>query len=83
MNTDTIVTLVSSLGFPICCCVALGYFIVKYMSKVVDQLEADRKDYKEQLEAERKEHKLEVDNLAKVIENNTLVLQKILTKLGE
>lgn len=72
MNTETIVSLVSSLGFPICCCVALGYFILKQMDKTTQLLEA-----------ERKQHKEEVDNLAKVIENNTLVLQKILTKIGD
>ena len=72
MNTETIVSLVSSLGFPICSCVALGYFILKQMDKTTQLLEA-----------ERKQHKEEVDNLAKVIENNTLVLQKILTKIGD
>ena len=72
MNTDTIVTLVSSLGFPICCCVAMGYFIFKQMDKTASEMKE-----------ERKLHKEEVDNLSKVIENNTLVLSKILSKLGE
>lgn len=72
MNTETIVPLISSLGFPIVCCIALGYFIVKQMDKAIQEMKE-----------ERKQHKEEVDNLAKVIENNTLVLQKILTKIGD
>lgn len=34
MDTNSIVTLVGSLGFPICACLFLGYFIVKELKEI-------------------------------------------------
>lgn len=51
---DNIVQLISSVGFPIVCCVALGYFIVN-----------------------------ELKELRTAINNNTLVIQKLLDKLNK
>lgn len=51
---DNIVQLISTVGFPIVCCVALGYFIVN-----------------------------ELKELRTAINNNTLVIQKLLDKLNK
>ena len=39
MNVNTIQTLITSLGFPICVCVALGWFIYKAFEKFTAQAE--------------------------------------------
>lgn len=54
MDISTISALISSVGFPIACCVFCGYYITTTM-----------KDF------------------SKTIENNTLVIQKLLSKLGK
>lgn len=52
MELEDIVQVISTVGFPIVCCVALGYFIVN-----------------------------ELKELRTAINNNTLVIQKLLDKL--
>ena len=39
MDVNTIQTLITSLGFPICVCVALGWFIYKAFEKFTAQAE--------------------------------------------
>ena len=56
---NTIITAISSLGFPIVCCL-----IVLYMYWKSDQT-----------------HKQEVDKLSEAVQNNTVVMEKILTHL--
>lgn len=52
MEVENIVQVISTVGFPIVCCIALGYFIVN-----------------------------ELKELRTAINNNTLVIQKLLDKL--
>ena len=56
---QTIISAISSLGFPIVCCL-----IVLYMYWKSDQT-----------------HKAEVDKLSEAVQNNTVVMEKILTHL--
>ena len=39
MDVNTIQTLITSLGFPICVCIALGWFIYKAFEKFTSQCE--------------------------------------------
>jgi len=36
MNAQTVTQLITNLGFPIVCCLALGYFIWKFSNKLND-----------------------------------------------
>lgn len=56
---QTIMNAISSLGFPIVCCL-----IVLYMYWKSDQT-----------------HKAEVDKLSEAVQNNTVVMEKILERL--
>lgn len=56
---QTILSAISSLGFPIVCCM-----IVLYMYWKSDQT-----------------HKAEVDKLSEAVQNNTIVMEKILERL--
>ena len=60
MNVQDIVTLITSVGFPIVACLAMMWY-VKYQD---DQ------------------HKNDVEKLAEAVNNNTLVMQKLIDKLG-
>lgn len=64
-------SIINSYAFPIVCCIAMGWY-------VYDRGEKERVDRKETEER----HKAEVDNLATVINNNTVVMTKLLDKLG-
>lgn len=69
---DVWVQIISSLGFPIMAAIACGWFI-KYQ---MDQYKQDLKDI-------RTEHKEEIKDLQEVINQNTLVLQKLCDRLDE
>lgn len=69
---DMWIQIISSLGFPIMAAIACGWFI-KYQ---MDQYKQDLKDI-------RMEHKEEIKDLQEVINQNTLVLQKLCDRLDE
>ena len=66
MDTNAIITLIQSIGFPVVMCGAMAYY-VKYM--------ADRN--REDLAAERSQHDDEMKQVTEAIRNNTIALQKL------
>lgn len=64
--------LLSNYAFPFVACVAMAWY-------VYDRGEKERKDRNENQER----HKSEVDNLATVINNNTIVMTKLVDRLGD
>ena len=70
MDFQTILTAISSLGFPIVACIAIAWFF----NKVNDNY---RQDIKE-LQASQKE---ETKALVDAVNNNTLIIQKLCDKI--
>ena len=66
MNTQDIILLVQSVGFPIVMCGVMAWY-VKHMS---DQ-------HREDLATERTQHSEEVKTTTEAINNNTLAIQKL------
>lgn len=64
--------LLSNYAFPFVACVAMGWY-------VYDRGEKEREDRNENQER----HKSEVDNLATVINNNTIVMTRLVDRLGD
>jgi len=65
-----IVQIISAVGFPIVAAIGCGFF-VKWQYELNARINEDM----------RKEHKEEVANMTKAINNNTIVLQKLIDKL--
>lgn len=70
MNTQGIVTLIQSVGFPIVMCGLMAWY-VKYIT--------DKN--REQITAEREAHKEEMNEVVKAINNNTIVIERLIAKL--
>lgn len=70
MDTNAIITLITSVGFPIVACMAMAWY-VKYTT---DQNNADVK-------AMQQEHKEEMNKVTEALNNNTLAIQKLVDKL--
>lgn len=68
---NTVVQIISTLGFPISMCIGACIFI-KY------QFDSNNKN----VEDMRKEHKEEVKSMTEALNNNTLALQRLIDKLG-
>lgn len=69
---NDIVQIISAVGFPIVAAVGCAYF-VKW------QYEQNQK----QIDEMRKEHKEETASMTEAINNNTLVIQKLIDKLDK
>lgn len=66
MDANAIVTLITTVGFPIVMCGAMGWF-------VKDQTDKNRLDMSE----ERASHQEETAHMIEAINNNTLAIQKL------
>lgn len=70
MTAQDVITLIQTVGFPIVMCGAMAWY-VKYIS--------DKN--REQITAEREAHKEEMNEVVKAINNNTVVIEKLIAKL--
>lgn len=70
MSAQDIVTLIQSVGFPIVMCGLMAWY-VKYIT--------DKN--REQITAEREAHKEEMNEVVKAINNNTIVIERLIAKL--
>lgn len=66
IDITTLTQLIGSLGFPIVCCMALFWYMIK-QNKAKEE--------------EREAHKQEISELKEAINNNSLVMQKLIDKL--
>lgn len=72
MDANTIMTMVGSLGFPIVACIGMAYFF----AKVNENYRSDIKDM-------QNTHKEETKQLTEAVNNNTLVIQRLIDKLDK
>lgn len=72
MDINTILQAIATVGFPICSCIVIG----SYFSKVNDNYRSDIKEI-------TASHKEEINQLASVIQQNTLVIQKLCDNLDD
>ena len=73
MNTvdaNAIITLIQSVGFPIVMCALMAWY-VKYIT--------DKN--REEIAQEREAHKQEMSQVITAINNNTIVIEKLIAKL--
>ena len=72
MDINIILQAIGTVGFPICCCIVIGW----YFAKVNDNYRNDIKDL-------NAAHKEEISQLSGVIQQNTLVIQKLCDSLDD
>jgi len=72
MEFNTIITAIGSLGFPIVACCAMAYFF----ARVNDNYRNDIKEL-------QKGHAEEMTKMTEAVNNNTLVIQKLIERMGK
>lgn len=70
MDAAMITQLIGSVGFPIACCIAMGYYVHEETNKQRDQIS----------EIEKR-HSDEMNSITAALNNNTLALQKLTDRL--
>lgn len=69
-TANAVVQLISTVGFPIVMCGVMGYY-VKYLND----------EHKEEISKINDQHREEVEKLTTTIENNTIVMEKLSSKI--
>lgn len=69
---EDLMTVLQNFGFPVAVCGVLMYYIREL-----------NKNFSEQLTRIMEQHKNESDKMVQAINSNTLVMQKLVDKLGE
>ena len=72
MDPNVIITLVGSLGFPIVACIGIAIFF-----------QQTNTNYRADIKEMNANHKAEMDKMTEAINNNTLVIQKLLDSLDK
>ena len=72
MDANVLITMIGSLGFPIVACIGMAIFFREV-----------NKNYREDIKELSSNHKNEMDKLTEAINNNTLVVQKLIDKLDK
>ena len=66
---NEIVQIISTLGFPIACAIALGWYVV-----------TTNKENNARIDKLQEEHKEEIQKVTEALNNNTLALQRLCDK---
>lgn len=72
MDLNTIIAAIGSLGFPIVACCAMAYFFAKV-----------NENYRTDIKEMTSSHRAEIDKLTEAINNNTIVIQKLIDKMED
>lgn len=72
MDANTLTTMIGSLGFPIVACIGIAYFF----AKVND-------NYRNDIKEMNASHKAEIDKMTEAINNNTIVIQKLIDRMED
>lgn len=71
MDVQTIIQLISTVGFPITMCGAMGWFVVDQTNK-----------HREEVSKLNEQHEKEMNTVVEAINNNTVALKELSIKLG-
>ena len=93
-DMNDVVQMITTLGFPIVCCIFLGWYVKysidKYTSMIAQLNQEHREDLTKMSENHSKEiselntlHREETESLKDALNNNTLALQKLCDKLDK
>lgn len=72
MQVQDILTAIASVGFPIVACCGMAYFFARVNN-----------NYREDIRTMNTEHKEEVQTMTQAINNNTLVIQRLVDEMGD
>lgn len=76
------VDIITKVGFPIACCIALCVYILMINKQYREELKQLRDEQNEEMREMRKEHKNEVNELKKSIDRNSDVVTQLLVQIG-
>lgn len=79
---ETFVQLISSVGFPIACCIAMGYYVYKETDKNRQQISEIMDSHKSEISEINEKHKKDIEKMTEAINNNTAALIALEKKIS-
>lgn len=76
-----IIQIISTLGFPIACCLALGWYVKTQTANYREDVKTMKSEYADELRTIRQEHKEETKQMTDALNNNTLVMQQLVDRI--
>lgn len=73
--------IISSLGFPLAACIALGFFVYKMWQKQSEEADKMSKQFTETVERITDSHHEEMAGIQKALTENTIVMNKLINQL--
>ena len=70
MTFAEVLTAISTIGFPIVACCAMAYFFAKVNN-----------NYRQDIKEINAEHKQEMNSMVEAVNNNTMVIQKLVDRM--
>ena len=80
---STVSQLITTIGFPIVMCGAMAWFIKDINDKNREQINELNQTHKEEILQVTETYREEMSQVKEALNNNTIALQKLCTKLGE
>lgn len=83
MDTNMVIQLVSSLGFPIVACGAMAWYVYHVTEQNRQQIAAMMESHRIEVQDLNNQHQDEMNKVTEAINNNTIALTKLCERLGE
>ena len=77
VDVQTFSTLISTIGFPIACCVFMALYMTDTSKKHREEVQEINKQHTEEVKELNRLHKEEVANMTEAVNNNTRVLERL------
>ena len=77
VDVQTFSTLISTIGFPIACCVFMAWYMTDISKKHREEVQELNKQHTEDIRELNRLHKEEVANMTEAVNNNTIVLERL------
>ena len=79
VDVQTFSSLISTIGFPIACCVFMAWYMADTSKKHREEVQEINKQNTEEVKELNRLHKEEVANMTEAVNNNTRVLERLCT----
>ena len=83
MDANFVISAITSVGFPIVCCGAMGWYVKYITDKNREDIKVLNKTHTEEVKAMNEQHTAESQGFTEAINNNTIALTKLCEKLDE
>lgn len=81
MEANSVMQMISSVGFPIVACLGMAWYVKYQMDNYAKQIKELREEYNKEIKEIRVENDEQINKVTEALNNNTLVIQRLCDKM--